>query len=49
MTDLFGSELLLFLKEHGETNDRAVDKQAPYNRHDHGWILNNSAMCQKRW
>lgn len=39
-----GSELLLFLEEHRETDDGSIDQKTTENRHDHGRELDLSAV-----
>ena len=40
------SELLLFLEEEAETDDRAVNQQSAYNAHSHGFHSYQVAVCQ---
>lgn len=41
-------ELLLLAEEHGETDDRAVDQETAYYRHDHGGDLDGAAVRKDR-
>ncbi len=39
-------ELLLLLEEHGEADDGAVDQETADDRHEHGWDLNETRVCE---
>lgn len=42
-------KLLLFSEKHGETDDGAVDEEAADYGHDHGWDLDEGAVCEDDW
>jgi len=47
LIDMIILKVLLLLEELGEADDGAVDQQPTDDRHDHGWNLDKSAVCEE--